>query len=113
MKKRITPMASATEAPIAIPAIFPFERAGADSATGRIGGGVAEAEEEDVDDLLVIILESVVVEGELENDDNVDEREVVKRDVAELVDLVIGTVVEVIKVELRVCDRKEEVFVLE
>lgn len=108
MRKIITTKASAAnEAPIAIPAILAFERAGADSATGRIGVGVAEADEEDVGDLLAIIVDCVVVDGD------VDEREVVERDVDELVDLMVDTVVEVIKVELRVDGRKEEVFLLE
>ena len=109
MRKIITTKASAAnEAPIAIPAILAFERAGADSATGGLGGGMAEADEEDVGDLLAIVVECVVVDGELETDDDVDEREVVERD-----DELVDTVVEVIKVELRVGDRKEEVFLRE
>ena len=113
MRKITTTKASAANAaPIAIPAILALERVGADSAAGRIGGGVAEADE-DVSDVLAIVIECVLVDGELETDDDVDEREVVERDVDELVDLMVDAVVEVIKVKLRVGDRKEEVFLLE
>lgn len=98
-----TKASAAKEAPTATPAILLFERAG--SATGAGGGDVAEAELEEVGELLVIVLEGVVVDGEFKNDDDVDEREVV--------DLVVGTVVEVVllvrrgAVELRVRDGEE------
>lgn len=100
-----TKASAAKEAPTATPAILLFERAGAGSATGAGGGDVAEAELEEVGELLVIVLEGVVVDGEFKNDDDVDEREVV--------DLVVGTVVEVVllvrrgAVELRVRDGEE------